>query len=368
MCGIAGFVDLRGRFHAEALRELATRMANTMLHRGPDDGGAWVDPTGYCAFSQRRLSIIDLSPAGHQPMQSSDGRTCITFNGEIYNFNDLRSELESNGRTLRTRTDTEVLLEAIRAYGTETFLKLDGMYAFAFFDEQTSDLILARDPFGEKPLYYTHQNGYFAFASELHALPVLPQFDATIDEEAIAQLFMLQYVHAPRTIYRSAKKLPPGHWLRLSRDGTIRIEQFYKFTPQSGPFEDRSLDDLADELKEILVRSVRRRMISDVPVGAFLSGGVDSSLVVALIARELGHKVKTFSIGFDKAPESEHLFARQMAERLGTDHHDKILAPDILNLATMIGQILDEPNGDSSCLPTYLISEFARRQVTVSLW
>ena len=367
MCGIAGLIDQSGWLSPEAMRDIATRMAHAMTHRGPDDFGVWIDPTGYCALSHRRLSIIDTSSAGHQPMHSTDGRACITFGGELYNFQELRAELESQGHRFRTRTDTEVLMDVVRTYGAGAFAKMDGMYSFGLFLEDQRKLILARDPFGEKPLYYTSANGCFAFASEGHALAALPGFDTTIDEEALAQYLLLQYVPAPRSIYRAVKKLCPGEWLVLPHDDLPVIRRHFEFRPMGDPGQPRPLDDLADELEAILVRSIRRRVVSDVPLGAFLSGGVDSSLVVAIMSKVLGGGVKTFSIGFGRGAESEHAFGRRVAEHLGTDHHEKILKPNVVRLASVIGHALDEPNADTSCLPTYLLSQFARRKVTVAL-
>lgn len=367
MCGIAGIVNLRGVFSAENLRQVVLEMTSQMIHRGPDDSGVWIAPGNVCAFGQRRLSIIDLSSAGHQPMSSHDGKAVITFNGEIYNYQELRRELEAHGVRFRTETDTEVLIEAIRVWGEAAFQKLDGMYAFALFDETTGETLIGRDPFGEKPLYYTQTDDYFAFASELHCFSKLPDFDFSVDDAAIAELLMLQYVHAPGTVYRSAKKLPPGHFMRISADGRVSLKQHFSFKPQAAPYPARSVADLADELQEILIRSIKRRMISDVPLGAFLSGGVDSSLVVALMAKECGREVQTFSIGFAGDKDSEHEFARATAKHLGTTHHEKLLAPNVTALVERIARVLDEPNADSSCLPVYLLSEFARERVTVAL-
>jgi asparagine synthase (glutamine-hydrolysing) len=367
MCGIAGLVNLYGRLSPEVMKATVTVMADKMVYRGPDDFGIWLDGTGFCAFSHRRLSIIDPSPTGHQPMLSSDGKACITFNGEIYNFQDMREELEAKGHIFKTRTDTEVLIDAILTYGDSVYSKIDGMYAFGFFNKEKRELILARDPFGKKPLYYTEVNRFFAFASELHALSALPNFDATIDDESIAEYLAFKYIHAPRTIYRDVKKLLPGHFLKLSDNGNIVVRKHFEFTPVGSAGRITPLDDLADELEEILIRCVKRRLISDVPLGAFLSGGVDSSLIVAVMSKILGHRVKTFSIGFEGDGESEHIFARQMAQHLDTEHHEKILKPDITSMAKVIGCTLDEPNADSSCLPTYILSEFARQQVAVAL-
>lgn len=367
MCGIAGFVNQSGKYSPSAVKTIAKAIADLMPYRGPDDSGVWVDPTGYCGLSQRRLSIVDLTNGGHQPMLSADGKTCITYNGEFYSFPEIKSELEKKGIQFRTQSDTEVLIEGLRNYGDQLYSKIDAMYAFGFYDTEKKELTLARDPFGKKPLYYVQGPGYFAFSSELHTLTAIPGFDSTIDEEAISEYFLFQYIQAPRTIYRSVKKLMPGHFLKLSSKGEIRTEQFFKFNPYGVSPEKRSLDDLADELGEILTASVKRRLMSDVPLGAFLSGGVDSSVVVAIMKKALNRDVKTFSIGFEGTDETEHLFARQIAEHLGTEHHEKLLKPDVFSLAAHIGKVLDEPNGDTSCLPTFLLSEFTRKHVTVAL-
>jgi len=368
MCGIAGLIDFSQSLGAERLRAIATDMADALVHRGPDDFGVWVDPTAYCALSNRRLSVIDTSPAGHQPMLDPDGKVCITFNGEIYNFGELRSILEGKGYRFRTHTDTEVLLAALGRFGDDVYAALDGMYAFACFDAGARELVLARDPFGEKPLYYTEWPGGFAFASELQALARLPNFNDAIDDDAIGEYLTLQYVHAPRAIYRGVRKLEPGHRLRVKSNGQLSSLRHFSFMPAgTETSRRRSLDELAEELEPILAESVRRRLMSDVPLGALLSGGVDSSLVVAVAAKIFGAPIRTFTFGFAGATDSEAGFARQVAERLRTDHREKELTPDALQLAPLIGTGLDEPNGDSSCLPTYFLSEFARQEVTVAL-
>ncbi|MFO7558534.1 MAG: asparagine synthase (glutamine-hydrolyzing) [Desulfobacterales bacterium] len=367
MCGVAGILDFTNKIPAQEMRRLAEKMAGCMVHRGPDDQGSWVDEHGYCAFSHRRLSIIDTSEAGRQPMESWDRRYCITYNGEIYNFKELKPEIEARGHRFRTKTDTEVLIETLRHFGSDAFLKLDGMYAFAFFDNTNKELLLARDPFGEKPLYYMATSHHFAFASELNALQQLPFFDDSIDPETLAEYLCFQYVGAPRSLYKTVQKIPPGHYVIVKSDGTCTLHQYFEFNPVVEGKSNRSLDDFADELEEILIKSINRRLISDVPLGAFLSGGVDSSTVVALITKALGHPIKTFSIGFNGTDETEHLTARRFAEHLGTEHREKILTPDASSFLHKIGGILDEPNGDSSCLPTYLLSEFARQEVTVAI-
>ncbi len=369
MCGIAGIVRSgKGFLQPPEAAALVETMTSSIAHRGPDASGVWSDPAERCVLGHRRLSIIDTSPAGRQPMPNGDGRWMITFNGELYNFQEIRPALEAAGIRLRGRTDTEVLIDSIALWGDDAFARFDGMFAFGAFDTLSGELLLARDPFGEKPIYYMElPGGDFAFASELQALEKLPGFDGTVDIDAIAEVLSFQYIGAPRSIYRSVKKLPPGHWLRRDASGKITIGRYYQFKPGLSGFTDRPMSDLADELEEILTRSIRRRLIADVPLGAFLSGGVDSSTVCALVRRKLGIPLMTFSTGFSGAPESEHLTARTFAEHLGTDHHEEILAPDAADFLLHIGELLDEPNGDSSCLPTYLLSRFARRHVTVAV-
>jgi asparagine synthase (glutamine-hydrolysing) len=367
MCGIAGIIDKTGRLGGSRVGALAKAMADVMRHRGPDDAGVWVSADGRVGLSHRRLSIIDLSSAGHQPMGSADGRKQIVFNGEVYNFLELRAAMESAGDHFRTRTDTEVLLKLLERDGAAALDLLDGMFAFALFDEDRGEMLLARDIFGEKPLYYTDTSGYFAFASELSALTLLPGFDAGIDGTTIARFLAFQYVPAPETIYRSVRKLPPGCWLSRDTAGALTIRRHWAFRTSHAAVSGRPIADLADELEGLLQQSVRRRLVSDVPSGAFLSGGVDSSVVVAIASRMASEPIKTFSIGFEGFAESEHLDAAEMARAIGTDHHEKLLHPDAVTLADTIARVLDEPNGDTSCLPTYLLSAFAREKVTVAL-
>lgn len=367
MCAIAGLLNFAVRMPRERLKEMAEGMAGAMAHRGPDARGSWVSEDGRCALAHRRLSVIDLSAGADQPMRSSDGRLEIVFNGEIYNYLELRQELEGRGVRFRTQSDTEVLMEAWRLWGAAALEKFDGMFAFGLFDSKSGELVLARDPFGEKPLYYTDAGGGFAFASELHALRGVPGFSADIDLDTVLEYLLLQYINAPRTLYRCARKLPPGHYLRVNAAGGFELRRYFEFQPGGGEYRERKLDDLADELEELLLRSLRRRLVSDVPLGAFLSGGLDSSLIAALVRRKLGRPLETFSIGFAETEWSEHAFARSVAQRLGTTHRDIILDPDVVEGVAQIGRILDEPNADTSCLPVYLLSEFARRHVTVAL-
>jgi asparagine synthase (glutamine-hydrolysing) len=338
-----------------------------MVHRGPDGSGVWVDVDGRCALGHRRLSIIDTSYAGAQPFSSHDRRWWVTFNGEIYNFKDIRAQLERKGRVFRSKSDTEVLVEALAIWGASAVEKFDGMFAFAAFDTLRGELLLARDPFGEKPLYFTTlTDGTLAFASELRALEILPGLDRTINVDAVAEYLMFQYIGAPRTIYEQVFKLPTAH-LMLKSEGPAEVRRYYRFEPGKDLFQNRSMSDLADELEDILVRSIERRLISDVPLGAFLSGGVDSSLVCALVTQRLRVPLNTYSVGFHDAPESEHLVAREFANHLGTIHHEKIVSPNVDEFLDVVGGVLDEPNADTSCLPTYLLARFAREGVTVAI-
>jgi asparagine synthase (glutamine-hydrolysing) len=292
----------------------------------------------------------------------------VSFNGEIYNFAELRAELEARGAAFRGRTDTEVLLQALGAWGVEALARLDGMFALAAFDRASGTLLLARDPFGEKPLYYAGlAGGGLAFASELHALARVPGLDLSVPADALAELLMFQYVGAPRSIYRGVRKLPPGHWLLAAPGAAPRLGRYFRFAPGEQAPDARPLAQLADELEEILLRSLQRRLVADVPLGAFLSGGVDSSTICALARRRLGVPLDTFSIGFAGAPESEHETARRFAAHLGTRHRERLVEPRASEFLYGIGRLLDEPNADSSCLPTYLLSGFARESVTVAL-
>jgi asparagine synthase (glutamine-hydrolysing) len=368
MCGIAGFYNHAALLGSKAQAlGLLSKMLLTILHRGPDADGAWIDANNRCALGHRRLSIIDTSDAGRQPMASIDQRWWISFNGEIYNFQELRGRLAAVGIHPRGRTDTEVLILGLQHWGTDFLPWIDGMFAFAAFDTATGELLLARDAFGEKPLYYTElAAGALAFASELQALEVLPGFDDEVSLDAMAEVLMFQYIGSPRSIYREVHKLLPGQWMKVTPAGKT-FGSHFRFSPAPEEGHNRNADDLADELEELLVTSLRRRLIADVPLGAFLSGGVDSSTVCALIRRRLGVPLKTFSMGFEGSGESEHETARAFADHLGTEHYEKILTPDASTFLKTVGSLLDEPNGDSSCLPTYLLSEFARQHVTVAI-
>ena len=367
MCGIAGIVSKRGSLSPAQLSALAEGMADTMRYRGPDAAGVWLDPEGRCALAHRRLSIIDLTAAGAQPMVGRQGRCAITYNGEFYNFLEIKPTLERLDIAFHSRSDTEVLLAGLNRWNTDFLDKIDAMFALGYYDSGKRELIIARDIFGEKPLYYVDTERYFAFSSELHALQELPGFDPAIDRDTIATYLTFQYVPAPQTIYASARKLPPGCYLRLREGHSPEVCRYFEFRTADARTAGRPLDDLADELEDILVTSLRRRLISDVPLGAFLSGGVDSSTVAALVRRRLGLPLNTFSIGFAGDARSEHFDAAEIAQLLGCDHHEQVLEGYAVDLGRHIGTVLDEPNGDSSCVPTWLVSRHARQQVTVAL-
>ncbi len=360
---------MEGRLGPQRLRTLVEAMNQTMVHRGPDDAGVWVDPTGRCALGQRRLSIVDLSPLGHQPMVDDTGRVGLTFNGEIYNFRDVRRRLESQGRRFTSQCDAEVLVHLLAEQHEDRLEALRGMYALAIWNARQRRLMLARDPFGKKPLYIARGRGWFAFASELRALEVIDDLDRTVSPEALADYLLLQYFHAPRTIYRGVEKLEPGCWMLVDAQGRERTGRHFSFDAGAGEPEVElagGYEDRIEQLDALLTQAVQRRLMSDVPLGAFLSGGIDSALVVSRM-RRLGVHTKTYSVGFADSPDSEHVQAREIAAHLGCEHHDIVLKPDAIELAPMIAASLDEPNGDSSCLPTYLLSEFTRRHVTVAL-
>jgi asparagine synthase (glutamine-hydrolysing) len=376
MCGIVGVVDYEGRYSSDDLQDVTRRMRDTITHRGPDDAGLWTSSDGRVCLGQRRLSIIDLRPEGRQPMLNEDGRVAVTFNGEIYNFQLLRRELEAAGHRFRSRTDTEVLCHLFEDNPDAAVSRLSGMFAFGAWREPQRELVVARDPFGKKPLYYLHQGAFLAFASELRALMLLPDLLGDIDPVAVQEYLLLQYVHAPRTIYRHVHKLEPGTFLKIAfaPDRTVRQTKktffhFHPAQPRPWPLGPRRKSEalLVDEFRTILIDAVRDRLVADVPVGAFLSGGNDSSLIVAIMARELGVRAKTYSVGFTNSPLSEHDAARQIAQHLGTEHHELLVEPSAVDLLPTIVDALDEPNGDSSCLPVWLLCRFARQEVTVAL-
>lgn len=365
MCGIAGFVSRHDHRDTRAANDVLDRMCRVIAHRGPDDQGMWVK--NQVALGMRRLSIIDLA-GGHQPMSGCAGTITLVFNGEIYNYRDLQRELESRGHQFKTHSDTETIVHAYEEYGAGCLEHLRGMFAFAIWDARKRELFIARDRVGKKPLYYTiTTSGTLIFGSELKSLREHPEFLSEISVEALDSYLTFGYVPDPVTIFRDAHKLPPGHYLTF-KNGSARVEQYWDFpyeNEQENPA--RNEDECLEELRELLDESVRLRMEADVPLGAFLSGGIDSSTVVGLMARHATQPVKTFSIGFHEDSYSELKYARIAAQRFGTDHHEFIVTPDICEIVDELVWHFDEPFADSSAIPTYMVSKLARQHVTVAL-
>ncbi len=375
MCGITGFLDPTPLLPDE-IRARVTAMADTLAHRGPDDWGAWIDPEAGIALGHRRLSILDLSELGHQPMVSADERFVLIFNGEVYNHADLRRDLERLGHPFHGHSDTEVLLAAIQHWGIAlTVPKLIGMFAFAFWDRKLRTLTLVRDAVGIKPLYYGWLDGRFLFGSELKALRAHPQFAPQIDREALSSFLHYCYVPAPHTIYRGISKLPAGTWLTVSAEKACHAPQPVAWWSMAEAAErglrepfSGSDDEAIEELDSRLRDSVALRMLADVPVGAFLSGGIDSSVVAALMQAQNTRPIRTFSIGFQEQGYDEAPHARRVAAHLGTDHTECYVTPaEAREVIPQLPALFDEPFADSSQIPTFLVCQIARRDVTVCL-
>lgn len=373
MCGIAGIVSAPGQIHLE---RVAQAMGDALLHRGPDDGGVWIDHPARVALAHRRLSVLDLSAAGHQPMTSSCGRHVLVFNGEIYNHSELRAELEAAGLApgWRGHSDTETLLACVAAWGLAATLRRSvGMFALALWDRAGRALQLARDRFGEKPLYYGNAGDTLVFASELKALHAYPGMRFTVDRESLALYMQLGAVPAPRSIYAGVRKLEPGTILTvpLYRPQEPRVERFWHLPEVVRAGAARPLRDPAeavDALEAVLRRAVRAQCFADVPVGAFLSGGVDSSTIVALLQKEAGRRVQTFTIGFSEGGFDETPFARAVANHLGTEHHEvRVSAADACTVIPQLPRVYDEPFADSSQIATWFVCRAARSRVTVAL-
>ncbi len=368
MCGIAGFLSKGTVLPGEGLLRA---MGDSMAHRGPDASGTYLSPDGRTGLSHRRLSILDLSPAGAQPMFSADGSMILSFNGEVFNFRELRTELAGRGHAFRGGSDTEVMLAAFREWGVDAAVRrFIGMFAFALWDAPARKLYLVRDRIGIKPLFLARLPGVFLFASELKALLEYPAFPREVDRAALQYYLEFQYVPAPHAIYRGVEKVLPGHIVEIGDDGTVvdRVywDLFDHWKRAEGPV--RSEGEYEEELSALLDSSIRYRLISDVPLGAFLSGGIDSSLTAALMRKAATGAVKTFCIGFRESAYDESPHARAVARHLGTDHHEKICTPqEALALVRRIPEAYDEPFADSSAIPTMLVSEFTRNHVTVSL-
>ena len=387
MCGLAGFLNLNGGFHGDSARNAAVAMASALRHRGPDDDGVWLDEQAGIVLSHRRLAILDLSPEGRQPMVSTCGRYAIAFNGEIYNHADIRRELEippspqpspARGEgeiRWRGHSDTETMLAAIARWGVEAALqRFVGMFAFALWDRQERALHLARDRFGEKPLYYGRMGNAFLFGSELKALQKHPAWRGEIDRNVLALYMRHNHVPAPYSIYKGINQLPPGTLLTLGAEtwGEAVPRPYWsaRRMAESGiaqPFAG-SEGEAVETLDGLLREAIQGQMMADVPLGAFLSGGVDSSLVVALMQAQSRRPVKTFTIGFSEAQYNEAEYAKAVARHLGTEHTELYVTPDqAREIIPRLSEIYDEPFADSSQIPTLLVAQLARRYVTVSL-
>ncbi|HWC49955.1 MAG TPA: asparagine synthase (glutamine-hydrolyzing) [Solirubrobacterales bacterium] len=362
MCGICGLVA--GERERVPDREAVARMSGRLVHRGPDDDGLFCE--GAVALAARRLSIIDLAH-GHQPIENEDGSAVVVQNGEIYNYRELKRELEGRGHRFATDCDTEVLVHGYEEWGEGFVERLRGMFAIALWDKRQQRLLLARDRFGIKPLYYRHVDGGLSFASELKAMLEQPGFSREIDSKAVAAYLAFNSIPAPLTIFKEARKLSPGYLLSWE-GGEVALRRYARpGPPPADELRDGSIDLLAAELREVLDDSVRAHLVADVPVGVLLSGGVDSGGLAALASRQVDEPLRTFSIGFEEEGFNELSRARLVAERYGTDHHELVLRPDAVELLPKLVEAFDEPFGDSSALPTYLVSELAVSEVKVAL-
>jgi len=358
MCGICGIMN--SDFEKSVEQRLVKKMCDVIYHRGPDDDGAYVN--GNVGIGMRRLSIIDLV-TGKQPISNEDGSVWIVFNGEIYNHKDIRAELEARGHIFSTNTDTETIVHAYEEYGRDCVLKLNGMFAFAIWDSRKKEMFLARDRIGIKPLYYFFDKKKFVFGSELKSILQVHNIPKRIDLTALDNFLTFEYIPAPLSIFQDIKKLPAGHTLVLSNNN-INIQQYWDMQVNTNGFDESSSKQ---NLVELLQDAVKIRLMSDVPLGAFLSGGIDSSAIVALMSQVMDQPVKTFSIGFEDQTYNELNYARMIAKKFNTEHHEFIIQPNAVELADNLLQFLDEPFGDFSIFPTYLVSKMAREYVTVVL-
>ena len=337
-------------------------MMAAIIHRGPDDSGHYISPDGKAALGFRRLSIIDLS-TGHQPLSNEDRKVWIVFNGEIYDFQVTRTHLLEVGHRFSTKTDTEVIVHLYEEYGPQCVQHLRGMFGFGIWDERTSSFFAARDRVGKKPFFYSVEGKSLLFGSELKAILSQLHHAPQIDRASLDHYLAFGYIPAPRTIYQNIWKLPPGHWLRFSRDG-VEIQRYWNLSFQPEPIKH---EELEAQVERLLREAVRLRLMSDVPLGALLSGGVDSSIVVALMAQEGGRPPKTFSVGFEVSEFNELEHARKVAKRVGSEHHEQIVRADIVELLNELVNHFDEPFADSSMIPTYLVCRHAREHITVAL-
>jgi asparagine synthase (glutamine-hydrolysing) len=365
MCGIAGVWSPTGVGTAEAIDANVHAMCQMILHRGPDDLGTWSD--GRVGLGYTRLAIIDLSEAAHQPMVDESGRVRLVFNGEMYNFREVRAELEAHGHRFRSTSDTEVVLRGYLEWGEEVLQRMRGMFAFAIWDANRDRLLLARDRIGQKPLNYAWHNGALLFGSEAKSILRWPGFERRPNLEDLPQYFMFRYFPATNTAFEGIHRLEPAHYMTVEGEGNVEIHRYWNL-PEPGRYQIRDEQDLKDGLLAQLDEAVQLRMISDVPLGAFLSGGVDSSAVVASMAMASPEPIRTFTIGFREASGiDERRFAKMVADRYGTHHTEYVVDPDVEGVATSLAWHYGEPYADEVTIPTYCISAIARRDVTVAL-
>jgi asparagine synthase (glutamine-hydrolysing) len=360
MCGIVGKVNFNGE---PVEKSLLKRMADTIVYRGPDDEGYYSAP--YIGLGQRRLAIIDLRSAAAPPLSNEDGSAWVVFNGEIYNFKELRSELIEKGHKFRTASDTEVIVHLYEEYGVECLHRMRGMFAFAIWDAKNKLLFAARDRVGKKPFNYTKTRSSFVFGSEIKAITADPTIRRTPDYSALDSYLRWQYVPSPRTAFAGISKLPPGHYLTCDVEGNLNICQYW--SPPCSTKTSLPKEEIEQELLRILRESIRLRMVSDVPIGAFLSGGIDSGTTVALMAMESSAPIKTFSIGFEEEKFNELPFAKMLAERYGTEHHEFTVRPSAADVLPLLVHHYNEPFADPSALPTYYVSKMTRQHVTVAI-
>jgi asparagine synthase (glutamine-hydrolysing) len=361
MCGISGFIQ--SNLNNQEKENILRKMLSSIAHRGPDDSGVFVD--NWAAIGMQRLSIIDLN-SGHQPIFSEDKRYSIVFNGEIYNYREIKYDLLQKGVHFQTETDTEVILQLYMLQGASCLKELNGMFAFAIYDSQKHELFLARDRFGIKPLYYSKTPQYFAFASELKALMQFPFIEKEIDTDALDYYLTMESVPAPLSIIKAVKKVMPGEYLLLSQDGFSKTKYYdLQFRPKD---HETSLFEKKMTLDRLLENAVVSRMVADVPLGSFLSGGVDSSLVAYYLQKNSDTKINTFSIGFDEKSFDETAYAQKVAQHIGSNHHEaRFTTKELLDVMPKISQKLDEPFADASLLPTFLLSQYTRSNVKVAL-
>ncbi len=371
MCGIVGIWDYRNRIS----REILEKMRNKLAHRGSDDAGIFIDEKTNIGLGHQRLSIIDLSPLGHQPMANDDKSLWIVLNGEIYNFKEIRKELENKGYRFKSNSDTEIILKSYQEWGKEAVNKFRGMFSFAILDKKKEKLILCRDRAGVKPLYYYFDGNLFIFASEIKAIISHPKVKKEINFDALALFLEFGYIPEPHSIFKNIYKLEPGHFLEIDKNKKIKKEKYWdvidfylKGFEEKNNGKDFKETEVEEELERILIDSFKLRLVSDVPVGIFLSGGIDSTLVTALLAKNTDYLLKTFTIGFQEKEYNEAIYAKKIAQYFGTEHYEMFCTQkDALDIIPKLSEIYDEPFGDSSAIPTYLLSKFVRNQVKVSL-